>query len=57
MKKLQKALKRLEERGVTAKIENDTIYVIVNDNELELSEFEIDFQAGEFEELNTEQDG
>lgn len=50
MERLQKALKRLEERGVAAKIENDTLYVIVNDSELQLSEFEIDFQAGEIEE-------
>ena len=45
--KLTKAIINLLDRGVDAIIENDTIYVLLNDNQLELSEFEIDFQAKE----------
>lgn len=45
--KLKKAIINLLDRGVDAIIENDTIYVLLNDNQLELSEFEIDFQAKE----------
>jgi hypothetical protein len=38
--KLNQALLNLEANGITAKIENETIYVCIGDNELE-----IDFQA------------
>ena len=48
MNRLEKALAVLVDKGIDAKIENDTIYIIVNDYSLELSEFEIEFQINEF---------
>jgi hypothetical protein len=49
MNKIEKALANLEEKGVTAKLENNTIYVVIGDSELEISQFEIDFQADEWD--------
>lgn len=46
--KLLRALLNLNERGLDGVIENDTLYVLVNDSQLELSEFEIDFQVSEW---------
>lgn len=50
MNRLEKAVANLESKGIDCKTQNDTVYVIVDWNELELSDFEIDFQAGEYEE-------
>jgi hypothetical protein len=44
----QKAVKNLQEKGINARIENGTIYVVIDEVLLELSEFEIKFQADEF---------
>jgi hypothetical protein len=43
------AILNLESKGITAKQENSTVYVCIGDNELELSEFEINFQASEWD--------
>ena len=51
MTRLEKAVANLESRDVNASIENDTVYVIIGCNSLQLSDFEIDFQAGEYEEM------
>lgn len=51
MKKLslhEKAVENLKEKGIDAKIENGVVYVVVNDTMLEISDFEIRFQADEF---------
>lgn len=48
MEKLEKALEVLTAKNIDAKIENDTIYVIIDEYELELSQFEIDFQESEY---------
>ena len=47
---LQKANVSLTNKGVDNKIENETIYVFIDDVQLELSEFEIKFQATLFDE-------
>jgi len=45
MTRLEKALYNLEGMGIDANINSDTIYVHIQDTELELSEFEINYQA------------
>lgn len=50
MTRLEKAVANLETRSVNATIENDTVYVNIGWNFLQLADFEIDFQAGEYEE-------
>lgn len=52
MKKLEFALNNLHSKSINAKIENNTIYVIVGDSELEISETEINFQADEWKKNN-----
>ena len=52
MTRLEKAVANLESKGVDCKTYNDTVYVIVDWNELELSDFEIDFQATEYDEMH-----
>ena len=52
MNRLEKALYMLTFKGIDAKIENDTIYVIINDYSLELSEFEIVFQIDEYNDMD-----
>lgn len=49
-----KAQKNLEEKGVSTFRDNDTLYVGVDDIQLELAHFEINFQAREWEENNPE---
>lgn len=49
MTHLEKALEVLFEKGIDAKIENDVLYVCINEYDLELSDFEVDFQASEYE--------
>jgi hypothetical protein len=49
--KLQKAVKNLLRKGVSAYIEGgETIYIDLNDVHLEISEFEINFQSKEWDE-------
>lgn len=50
MTKNEKAVSVLSDKGIDARVENDTVYVVVNDYSLELAQFEIDFQADEYEE-------
>lgn len=51
----EKAVSNLEGLDINAKIENDTVYVIIGDTELELSEFEIKYQADEFDKKKLEE--
>ena len=53
MTRLEKAIANLEDRGITAKVEFDSVYVFIDWTELEISETEIDFQADEWESKNT----
>ena len=46
----EKAVANLEQKDIVASIQNDTVYVIIGDTHLELSQFEIDFQAKEWDE-------
>jgi hypothetical protein len=46
----QKAVKQLESNDITAKEGNGTVYVCIQDSELELAEFEIDYQADNYKE-------
>lgn len=48
----KKAILQLESCGVTAKEENGTVYVCVDDLELELAEFEINYRAERYDEEN-----
>ena len=48
MTRNEKAVANLEEKDIQAKVENDTVYVIIGFTELELSDFEIEYQANEF---------
>jgi hypothetical protein len=41
----EKAVENLKEKGIDAKIENGVVYVTVGDSDLEISDFEIRFQA------------
>ena len=49
MTRNEKAVANLEEKDIQAKVENDTVYVIIGFTELELSDFEIEYQANEFD--------
>ena len=53
MSNLERAVAVLEMKGIQAKIENGVVYVIIKDCELELAEFEIEFQSSEYDELNS----
>jgi len=55
MTRNEKAVANLEEKDIQSKIENGTVYVIIGFSELELSEFEITFQADEFDERKKEE--
>lgn len=46
----EKAVEALKEKGVQAKEENNTVYITVNDVDFELSSYEIEYQANEYEE-------
>ena len=48
MTRNEKAVANLEEKDIQAKVENDTVYVIIGFTELELSDFENEYQANEF---------
>ena len=48
--KLKKAKAELENKGITAVLENDTLYVKIDEVQLELAEFEINFQAKLYDE-------
>lgn len=54
MTTLEKAQKQLEGCGITTKITNDTLYVCIDDVELELAEFEINFRANLYDEQQKE---
>ena len=53
MNRLEKAVANLETRDIFAKIENNTVYVTIGWTDLELSDYEIDYQAGEWDETHT----
>ncbi|WP_304634055.1 hypothetical protein [Pseudoalteromonas sp.] len=44
---LERAKQNLEGKGFSAKIENNTLYLVVDENMFELAEYEIEYQAGE----------
>jgi hypothetical protein len=46
----QKAINMLVSKDITAQEENDTVYVRAGNVQLEISEFEINFQAERFDE-------
>ena len=50
MTKNQKAVANLEEKDIDAKIENNTVYVVIGGTELELSDYEINYQSNEYDE-------
>lgn len=52
----KKAVANLERKDIVASIQNDTVYVIIGDTYLELSQFEIDFQAKEWDEAKLEKE-
>ena len=52
MDKLEKAQKNLEGKDIPSKIQNDTLYVYVNDTMLQLAQYEIEYQANEYAENN-----
>lgn len=45
MTKNEKVIARLESMDIYARTNNETVYVFINDTELELSQFEVDYQA------------
>ena len=49
MENNEKAQKQLEGIGISARIENDCLYVCIDDTMLELSEFEVNFRASRFD--------
>lgn len=54
MTRLEKCVDMLSTRGISAKIENDSVYVVIDWTELELSEYEINWQANEYDILEQE---
>jgi hypothetical protein len=46
---IEKAQDHLEQKGIDTVIENDTLYVCIGDVKLELSDFEINYQADEYD--------
>lgn len=50
MTKNQKAVNILASKDITAKEENDTVYVFIGDVQLELAEYEITYQSNCFDE-------
>ena len=52
MTNLEKAQEQLEGCGVQTNIENNTLYVYVDDIQLEIAEFEINFRAKLYDESN-----
>lgn len=50
----EKAVKNLENKGIVATEENGAVYVYIEDIMLEISEFEIQFQANEFDQNKEE---
>ena len=55
MNRNEKAIANLETLDIQAKLENYTVYVIIGGNELELSDFEIEYQANEFDKKKEEE--
>lgn len=53
-KTLEFAVANLKDRDVEAKIENNTVYVIIGGNELELAQYEIAFQSDEWRDKQKE---
>jgi hypothetical protein len=47
----EKAVKRLESIDISAKVDLGSVYVFICDTTLELSEFEINFQADEYDKM------
>jgi hypothetical protein len=52
---LEKAKKALEQKGIDCVIENLTLYVCVGDTQLELSDYEIKYQASEYDKMVEEE--
>lgn len=52
MKRLEKAQKQLKGINIQSRITSGTLYVCINDSELELADFEIDFRAKEYDTSN-----
>lgn len=46
---LKKAQNNLVAKGIASRITNNCLYVVIDDVELELAEFEVKFQAGEID--------
>lgn len=49
MNRLEKAQAQLEGIDIWTKIDNDTLYVCIGDSQLELSDYEIDYRAKEYD--------
>ena len=49
MTKNEKALENLKNLDIDAKIENGTVYIVIGDSSFEISQYEIDYQAKEFD--------
>ena len=52
MKRLEKAQKQLESNDITTEVTNSRLYVYIGDYMLELSNFEVSFQANLFNDKN-----
>lgn len=55
MNDLRKAQKNLEDKGITTNITNGTLYVCIDETELELAEFEIEYQARSYDDNQEEE--
>lgn len=49
MTKNEKALENLKNLDIDATIENGTVYIVIGDSSFEISQYEIDYQAKEFD--------
>lgn len=55
MNDLEKAQKRLADKGITTNITNGVLYVVIDETELELSEYEVTYQARSYDDNQEEE--
>lgn len=56
MNDLQKAQKQLEDKGITTLITNGCLYVCIDDVQLELAEYEVEYQARSYDDNQEEEE-
>ena len=55
MTKNEKTIANLADKDISCRETNGTVYVCINDTELELAQYEIDYQANDYDEKEKEE--